>query len=163
MISTRSLEIFKEITTIPRESGHEGPMTAFLQDFAAKRGLFCKTDSIGNVVIVREAMPGKEQVPTIVLQCHQDMVCEKNPGVEHDFSRDPISYVVEDGWMIAPDTTLGADDGIGIAAALAVLDAPSSTWIPKTRASSLSAAPAVWIPSGPSGISARCAMPGGKD
>ena len=94
MISTRSLEIFKEITTIPRESGHEGPMTAFLQDFAAKRGLFCKTDSIGNVVIVREAMPGKEQVPTIVLQCHQDMVCEKNPGVEHDFSRDPISNTI---------------------------------------------------------------------
>lgn len=127
MISTRSLEIFKEITTIPRESGHEGPMTAFLQDFAAKRGLFCKTDSIGNVVIVREAMPGKEQVPTIVLQCHQDMVCEKNPGVEHDFSRDPISYVVEDGWMIAPDTTLGADDGIGIAAALAVLESDLPT------------------------------------
>ena len=102
-------------------------MTAFLQDFAAKRGLFCKTDSIGNVVIVREAMPGKEQVPTIVLQCHQDMVCEKNPGVEHDFSRDPISYVVEDGWMIAPDTTLGADDGIGIAAALAVLESDLPT------------------------------------
>ena len=113
---------FKTITGIPRESGHEGPMTAFLQDFAASRGLECKTDETGNVLIIKEASPGKENVPTIVLQGHQDMVCEKNAGVQHDFRKDPIKYVVENGWMIAKDTTLGADDGIGIAASLALLE-----------------------------------------
>ena len=122
MDSQSVLEIFKEITRIPRESGHEEKMTAFLQKFAADRGLDCRTDATGNVVITREAAPGKENVPAIVLQSHQDMVCEKNSGCDHDFARDPISYVIEDGWMIAKDTTLGADDGIGVAASLALLD-----------------------------------------
>ena len=121
MDSQSVLEIFKEITRIPRESGHEEKMTAFLQKFAADRGLDCRTDATGNVVITREAAPGKENVPAIVLQSHQDMVCEKNSGCDHDFARDPISYVIEDGWMIAKDTTLGADDGIGVAASLALL------------------------------------------
>ena len=127
MDSQSVLEIFKEITRIPRESGHEEKMTAFLQKFAADRGLGCKTDATGNVVITREAAPGKENVPAIVLQSHQDMVCEKNSGCDHDFSRDPISYVIEDGWMIAKDTTLGADDGIGVAASLALLDSDIPT------------------------------------
>lgn len=127
MDSQSVLEIFKEITRIPRESGHEEKMTAFLQKFAADRGLDCKTDATGNVVITREAAPGKENVPAIVLQSHQDMVCEKNSGCDHDFSRDPISYVIEDGWMIAKDTTLGADDGIGVAASLALLDSDIPT------------------------------------
>ena len=127
MDSQSVLEIFKEITRIPRESGHEEKMTAFLQKFAAGRGLGCKTDATGNVVITREAAPGKENVPAIVLQSHQDMVCEKNSGCDHDFSRDPISYVIEDGWMIAKDTTLGADDGIGVAASLALLDSDIPT------------------------------------
>ena len=126
MTSDSVLSHFKKITEIPRESGHEGPMTAYLQSFAASHGLGCKTDSTGNVLIIKEASPGKENVPTIVLQGHQDMVCEKNAGVQHDFSKDPIRYVIENGWMIAKDTTLGADDGIGIAASLALLesDAP---------------------------------------
>ena len=127
MTSESVLDIFKEITTIPRESGHEGPITAWLTEWAVHRGLECKVDHIGNVLIVREAAPGKENVPTIVLQAHQDMVCEKNPGVEHDFAKDPISYVIEDGWMIAKDTTLGADDGIGIAACLALLEDKTPT------------------------------------
>ena len=127
MDSQSVLEIFKEITRIPRESGHEEKMTAFLQKFAADRGLDCKTDATGNVVITREAAPGKENVPAIVLQSHQDMVCEKNSGCDHDFARDPISYVIEDGWMIAKDTTLGADDGIGVAASLALLDSDIPT------------------------------------
>ena len=122
MTSDSVLEHFKTITGIPRESGHEEPMTAYLQSFAASRGLACKTDATGNVLITREAAPGKEDVPTIVLQGHQDMVCEKNAGVQHDFAKDPIRYVVENGWMIAKDTTLGADDGIGIAASLALLE-----------------------------------------
>ena len=122
MTSESVLAHFKNITGIPRESGHEEPMTAFLQSFAAAHGLACKTDATGNVLITKEASPGKENVPTIVLQGHQDMVCEKNAGVQHDFAKDPIKYVVEDGWMIAKDTTLGADDGIGIAASLALLE-----------------------------------------
>lgn len=97
-------------------------MTNFLCEWAQAHNLEFKTDSIGNVNIIREASKGKEKVPTIVIQCHQDMVCEKNAGVEFDFTTDPIKWVIEDGWMIAPDTTLGADDGIGIATCLALLE-----------------------------------------
>lgn len=122
MNSEKVLSIFKEITRIPRESGHEEHIIAYLLDFAAKRGLACKTDEAGNVLITKEAAPGYEDVPAIVLQSHSDMVCEKNSGVEHDFAKDPIKYVIEDGWMIAPDTTLGADCGIGVAAQLALLE-----------------------------------------
>ena len=122
MNSEKVLSFFKEITMIPRESGHEEQIIAYLQDFAAQRNLECKTDEAGNVLIVKEAALGYEDVPAIVLQSHSDMVCEKNEGVEHDFAKDPIRYVIEDGWMIAPDTTLGADCGIGIAAQLALLD-----------------------------------------
>lgn len=122
MNSEKVLSYFKEITRIPRESGHEEHIIAYLQEFAASHGLPCKTDEAGNVLITKEAAPGYEDVPVIVLQSHSDMVCEKNEGVEHDFAKDPIRYVIEDGWMIAPDTTLGADCGIGIAAELALLD-----------------------------------------
>ena len=115
------LDIFRQITKIPRESGHEEPMTAFLQDFASRHRLECRTDKTGNVVIVKEASPGKEQVPTLVLQAHQDMVCEKDAGFPFDFKTDPIPYTIEDGWMAARHTTLGADDGIGVAACLALL------------------------------------------
>ena len=127
MNSNDVLNIFREITKIPRESGHEEKMTAFLQDFAARHGLACKTDTTGNVLITKEASPGKEHVPTLVLQGHQDMVCEKNAGCPHDFAKDPIPYVIEDGWMIAKDTTLGADDGIGVAACLALLESDLPT------------------------------------
>lgn len=122
MNSEKVLSFFKEITRIPRESGHEEHIIAYLQEFAAARNLESRTDEAGNVLIVKEAAPGYESVPAIVLQSHSDMVCEKNEGVEHDFAKDPIRYVIEDGWMIAPDTTLGADCGIGIAAQLALLD-----------------------------------------
>lgn len=122
MDSNSVLAFFKEITRIPRESGHEGPITAYLQQFAAERKLLCKTDPTGNVVIIKEASTGKENVPALVLQAHQDMVCEKNEGFEFDFRKDPIPYEIEDGWMVSKNTTLGADDGIGIAACLALLD-----------------------------------------
>ena len=75
MDSASVLHYFKEITCIPRESGHEAPMTHYLQRFAANHGLSCKTDSTGNVLISKPATPGKEQVPALVLQAHQDMVC----------------------------------------------------------------------------------------
>ena len=121
MNSENVLSFFKEITTIPRESGHEEHIIAYLQEFAAKNGLECKTDEAGNVLITKEAAPGYEDVPTIVLQSHSDMVCEKNEGVDHDFAKDPIKYIIKDGWMIAPDTTLGADCGLGVAAQMAIL------------------------------------------
>lgn len=127
MNSNSVLELFKHITTIPRESGNEAPMTAYLQSFAVSHNLEYKVDETGNVLIVKPATPGKENVPAIVLQAHQDMVCEKNEGVQHDFAKDPIPYVIEDGWMIARDTTLGADDGIGIAACLAILESDLPT------------------------------------
>ena len=122
MNSETVLSFFKEITRIPRESGHEEHIIAYLQEFAKARNLECRTDEAGNVLIVKEAAKGFEDAPAIVLQSHSDMVCEKNEGVEHDFAKDPIRYVIENGWMIAPDTTLGADCGIGIAAQLALLD-----------------------------------------
>lgn len=121
MNSETVLSYFKEITKIPRESGHEEHIIAYLQKFAAEHSLECRTDEAGNVLITKEAAPGYENVPVIVLQSHTDMVCEKNEGVEHDFAKDPIRYVIENGWMIAPDTTLGADCGIGVAAQMAML------------------------------------------
>ncbi len=122
MDSASVLRIFKEITRIPRESGHEAPITAWLQEYAQKLGLPCKVDKTGNVLITKPASPGKENVPTLVLQAHQDMVCEKKAGFDFDFRTQPIPYEIEDGWMIAKNTTLGADDGIGIAACLALLE-----------------------------------------
>ena len=127
MTSESVLDYFKEIVRIPRESGHEEPMTLYLKQFAADRGLGCKVDGAGNVLISKPATKGREGVPTLVLQAHQDMVCEKVGGSAHDFSKDPVRYEIEDGWMVARETTLGADDGIGIAACLALLDSDVPT------------------------------------
>ncbi len=127
MNTDRVLEIFKDITRVPRESGHEERIVAFLCDFAKSRNLACRVDDAGNVVIVRPAAPGKEDIPTLVLQSHSDMVCEKREGVEHDWAKDPIRYEIRDGWMVAPDTTLGADCGIGMAAELALLESDMPT------------------------------------
>lgn len=121
MTSNKILDIFNEILTIPRESGHEEQIIAYLLNFAKRYSLEAKRDEAGNVLIIREASRGKESVPTVVLQSHSDMVCEKNEGVEHNFATDPIKAVVENGWLIAKDTTLGADCGIGMAAQLAAL------------------------------------------
>ena len=122
MDTEKVLNFFREITRIPRESGHEEQIVAYLQQFAASRGLECKTDEVGNVMIAKPASKGYEDHPAVVLQGHTDMVCEKKSTSNFDFSKDPIHYVIEDGWMIAHDTTLGADNGIGVAAAMAVLD-----------------------------------------
>ena len=122
MTTERILEIFKEILTIPRESGHEELIIAYLQNWAKERNFECKTDEAGNVLITKPASAGYENAPTVVLQSHSDMVCEKNAGVQHDFAKDPIIAVEENGWLIAKDTTLGADCGIGIAAQLAALE-----------------------------------------
>ena len=114
-------EIFDQITKVPRPSKKEEKIIAYLLDFAEKHSLECKRDDIGNVVIKKPATAGYEAVPTVVLQSHMDMVCEKNSNVEHNFETDPIVTKIVDGWVKAEGTTLGADCGIGMAAALAVL------------------------------------------
>ena len=125
MDSKQVLAYFSEIMAVPRESGHEELIIRYLQEFAQKHNLACKTDEAGNVLIIKEATPECTNAPVIVLQSHSDMVCEKNSGIEHDFAKDPIRAVVENGWLIAKDTTLGADCGIGMAAQMAALTDPN--------------------------------------
>lgn len=112
---------FEEITRIPRPSKQEGKIIAYLEDFAQRHHLNYKKDEIGNVLITKGATPGYETCATVVLQSHMDMVCEKNTDKIHDFSSDPITVVVDGSWVKADQTTLGADDGIGMAAQLAIL------------------------------------------
>jgi len=113
--------IFHEITQVPRPSKKEGKIIAYLEDFALKNHLKYKKDEVGNIVILKEATAGYENRKTIVLQSHMDMVCEKNTDTIFDFENDPIQAYVDGDWVKAKGTTLGADDGIGMAAALAVL------------------------------------------
>ena len=113
--------IFAQINQVPRPSKQEGKIIAFMQQFAADHGIACTTDDAGNVIMRKPATPGYEGHPGIILQAHMDMVCEKNKDVEHDFLNDPIRTYVEGDWLHACGTTLGADDGIGLAMALAVL------------------------------------------
>ncbi len=113
--------LFDEITKVPRPSKKEGRIIAYLEDFAKKHNLRYKKDKTGNVVICKEATPSMKGRPAVVLQSHMDMVCEKNSTVEFDFDKDPIEAYIEDGWVKAKGTTLGADDGIGMAAQLAIL------------------------------------------
>lgn len=98
-------------------------MIAFLLDFGKKLGLESKRDEVGNVIIRKPATKGKEACPTVILQSHMDMVCEKNADVQFDFERDAIQTYVDGDWLKAKGTTLGADDGIGIAMEMAVLQA----------------------------------------
>ena len=113
--------IFDQITKVPRPSKKEGKIREFLIDFAEKNGIEYKTDETGNVVMTKPATPGYENAPKVVLQGHMDMVCEKNGNVEHNFETDPIKTVVDGEWVKAEGTTLGADNGIGMAAGLAAL------------------------------------------
>ncbi|HWR99653.1 MAG TPA: hypothetical protein VN249_03510, partial [Prolixibacteraceae bacterium] len=112
---------FNEVCRVPRPSRHEEKMIGFLLAFADTHQLEYKKDEAGNIVIKKPGTKGLEQGKTVILQSHMDMVCEKNEGVVHDFFNDPIVPVVENGWVRALHTTLGADCGIGIAASLAVL------------------------------------------
>ena len=112
---------FEEICQVPRPSKKEERIRQFLIDFAHNNGLIPKTDEAGNVLIYKPATPGMENAPTVILQTHMDMVCEKNSDKVFDFDNDPIEPVIADGWVNASGTTLGADCGIGIAAQLAVL------------------------------------------
>lgn len=112
---------FEEICRIPRPSRKEEKIGAWLMEFARKHRIEARQDEAGNVLMSKPAMPGREEAPTVVLQAHMDMVCEKNADTVHDFDKDPIRPYIDGKWVKAKGTTLGADDGIGMAAALAVL------------------------------------------
>lgn len=112
---------FHEITQVPRPSKKEGKIIQFLESFAKKHNLQYKKDAAGNILISKEATPGKENLPVVILQSHMDMVCEKNNDTKHDFENDPIETIVDGEWLKAKGTTLGADNGIGMAAELALL------------------------------------------
>jgi len=112
---------FEDICQVPRQSKNEGKIIQYLLDFAKENNLEAERDEIGNVLIKTPATEGKENIKTIVLQSHIDMVCEKNEGTNHNFDTDAIKPVIDGNWVKAQGTTLGADDGIGVAAQMAVL------------------------------------------
>jgi len=114
---------FEEICQVPRPSKKEEKIIRFLLDFAQSHGLKARQDEIGNVLISKPASPGRETDQVVVLQSHVDMVCEKNSETTHNFETDAIKAYIDDGWVRAKGTTLGSDDGIGVAAAMAVLTA----------------------------------------
>ncbi|MFZ4523895.1 MAG: aminoacyl-histidine dipeptidase [Bacteroidales bacterium] len=114
---------FLEICRIPRPSKKEEKIATYISEFAIKHNLPCIIDEAGNVLIRKPATPGYEQRRGVILQSHLDMVCEKNADTVHDFDTDPILPWIDGNWIKAKGTTLGADDGIGIAAALAILEA----------------------------------------
>lgn len=116
-------KFFEEILSIPRPSKHEEKMTEYLINWAKERNLEYVSDEIGNVIIRKGATKGKENSPWVCLQSHIDMVCEKNSDKVFDFEKDAIVPKIEGEWLKADGTTLGADDGIGVATALAILDA----------------------------------------
>ncbi len=114
---------FEDICQVPRPSKKEEKIIRFLLDFAEKNGLKARQDEIGNVLITKPASPGREKDQVVILQSHMDMVCEKNSETNHNFETDSIKPFVEKGWVRAQGTTLGSDDGIGMAAQMAVLTA----------------------------------------
>lgn len=114
-------QCFDEITKVPRPSCHEEQIREYLLNFAKINNINAKTDDCGNVVMTKAATPGHENAPIVILQAHMDMVAEKNNDVCHDFLKDPIQTYIDGDWVKAKGTTLGADNGIGMAAALAAL------------------------------------------
>jgi len=113
---------FLNITKIPRCSKHEEMIRESIEKFAGSLTLQCEVDAAGNVLVKKTATPGKENSPVVILQGHIDMVCEKNEEVDHDFSKDPLKLRVKGDYLYATNTTLGADNGIGAAAMLAVME-----------------------------------------
>lgn len=116
-------DCFAQVNRIPRPSKREEKMIEFLKSFGERLGLPTKVDEAGNVLITKPATPGFENRRTVVLQSHMDMVCEKNADSAFDFMKDPIEAYVDGEWLKAKGTTLGADDGIGVAMQMALLEA----------------------------------------
>ncbi|BCB26033.1 cytosol nonspecific dipeptidase [Sulfurimicrobium lacus] len=115
---------FATLCAIPRASLHEDALIAHLIAWAKAHSIAAVVDAAGNLILKKPASPGCEAMPGVILQGHLDMVCQANAGTQHDFERDPINAVVRDGWVVAENTTLGADNGIGVALALAALEEP---------------------------------------
>jgi len=118
----RVWKYFDKIAAIPRGSTKEAAVREFVRSVASKLGLESKQDHVGNLVVRKPAHKGREKAPITLLQGHLDMVCEKNEGTLHDFDKDPIKIVRDADWLKADGTTLGADNGVGVAAALAVME-----------------------------------------
>jgi dipeptidase D len=114
-------KFFHQITQVPRPSKKEGKIIAYLEAFAKEYHIAIKKDAVGNILMSKPATPGFENRPTVVLQSHVDMVCEKNSDKVFDFDKDAIETIVDGEWLRANGTTLGADNGIGVAAELAIL------------------------------------------
>ncbi|MDH6389283.1 dipeptidase D [Parabacteroides sp. PFB2-12] len=114
-------KFFHEVTQVPRPSKKEEKIIKYLEGFAEQYNVLIKKDEAGNILMFKPATPGYEKLPTVILQSHMDMVCEKNSDKEFDFDNDPIETVVDGDWLRANGTTLGADNGIGMAAELAIL------------------------------------------
>lgn len=114
-------DCFAKVNKVPRPSKQEDKMMEFLLDFGKSLGLETNRDKVGNVIIRKQATPGMENRKTLILQSHMDMVCEKNNDIEFDFTKEAIQTYVDGEWMKAKGTTLGADDGIGVAMELAIL------------------------------------------
>lgn len=118
---------FSEVLKIPRPSKKEEKIISYLLNFGKEHKLETIKDSIGNVIIRKSASHGLEKAPSVCLQGHVDMVCEKDTELVHDFEKDPINAYIEDGWLKAPGTTLGADNGVAVATMLALLEAKNIT------------------------------------
>lgn len=114
-------KFFHQVTQVPRPSKKEGKIIQYLEAFAQEYKIAIKKDAVGNILMSKTATPGMENRPVVILQSHIDMVCEKNNGTSHDFDNDPIETIVDGDWLRANGTTLGADNGIGVAAELAIL------------------------------------------
>lgn len=112
---------FDDIRKVPRPSKHEEKIRQWVLDFAKEHGLETRSDALGNVVVCIPAKPGFEDAPTVIIQGHLDMVCEKNADKEHDFFKDPIELVLDGDILRANGTTLGADNGVAIAAGLGLV------------------------------------------
>lgn len=113
---------FEEISKIPRGSGNEKEISDYLYNLSINKGWKVIQDDYLNIIIKKPASKGYENAPTVMLQGHMDMVCEKNEGINHDFEKDPIKLRIIDDCIYATETTLGADNGIAVAMALAILD-----------------------------------------
>ena len=113
---------FEALTRIPRESGNEGAVASYLEQFAVNLGLHVIKEPSNNIIITKPATPGYENSPTVILQGHTDMVCVKLDSMDFDFDKEPIPIVVEGDWIKTKGTTLGADNGIAVAMAMSVLE-----------------------------------------
>ena len=113
---------FDKVLSIPHPSGHEQELIEYLKTFSDNLNLKYTVDKAGNILIKKPASPEKKDAPTVVLQAHLDMVPQKNHDIKHDFSKDPISAYVENGWVKTNGTTLGADNGTGVASIMSILE-----------------------------------------